>query len=307
MKRQSAPTAICRSTQRNRLLASLTVTTVLLLMMQGRVSAHGEIGNRVFLSPIVGNDAFPDNAVNLTVRGSDYELSLLPELEKKLSNDSSLLLTGGWARISPETGAQETEGPIDLSIYFRQAVYKSPAHELELTLSPFLILPIGTRQIADQGYTHLGGETLLGKGLGDLPDSASLKYLRPLGVQAELGYAGRIQGPANSDVFGNLELEYSLEYLGRFVERADLGHPLSELVPYVQFNYAQSFIASRLTTKPDFRLIPGIAYMGDYCELSVGAQIALNGAAPSGDRIAIISLLEVFYDDIFPVLGWNPM
>jgi hypothetical protein len=40
--------------------------------------------------------------------------------------------------------------------------------------------------------------------------------------------------------------------------------------------------------------------------LSVGAQVALNGAVPSGDHVAVLGLVEIFYDNIFPVLGWNP-
>jgi hypothetical protein len=246
------------------------------------------------------------NAFDLTARRSNYEFSQLSELEKQLSDNSSLLFAGGWARVNPGAHQQETTGSTDLSIYYRQAVYKSASHELEFTVSPFVVVPVGNRQIADQGYLHLGGELLLAKGLGDLPDSPSFKYLRPLALQTEVGYAGRIQGPANSDVFGNLELEYSLEYLDNFVEPLNLRRPLVEFVPYVQFNYAQSFIASRLNTKPDFRLTPGLAYLGDYCELSIGAQVALNGAASSGDRIAVIGFIEVFYDDIFPVLSWNP-
>ncbi len=287
-------------------LDSALISLMLILLVPGITSAHGVVGNRIFLSPIVGNDAFPDNAFDLTAHRSDYEFSLLPEFEKQLSDNSSLLFAGGWARLSPGAHQQKTTGSTDLSIYYRQAVYKSAPHELEFTVSPFLVVPIGNRHIADQGYTHLGGELLLGKGLGDLPDSPSFKYMRPLALQTEAGSAGRIQGPANSDVFGNLELEYSLEYLDSFVEPLNLRRPLVEFVPYVQFNYTQSFIASRLNTKPDFRLTPGLAYLGDYCELSVGAQVALNGAAPSGDRIAVIGLVEVFYDVIFPVLGWNP-
>jgi hypothetical protein len=46
--------------------------------------------------------------------------------------------------------------------------------------------------------------------------------------------------------------------------------------------------------------------MGHYCELSVGAQIALNNAAPKGERVAVIGLVEIFYDDIFPALSWKP-
>lgn len=177
----------------------------------------------------------------------------------------------------------------------------------EAHLSPFLVLPTGDQQIADQGYTHLGGELLLAKGFGDdLPESPFFKYLRPLAIQAEVGYAGRVQGSANSDIYANLELEYSLEYFDRFVERLDIVRPLVELVPYIQFNYAQSLIDSRLTTKPDFRLTPGVAYLGDYCELSVGRQVALNGAAHSGDRVSVLVLFEVFYDEIFQVLGWKP-
>jgi hypothetical protein len=142
--------------------------------------------------------------------------------------------------------------------------------------------------------------------MGDIPDSPVLKYCRPFAIQAEVGYAGRIQGPANSDDFANLEVEYSLRYLDRFVEPIGAGKPFLDFVPYVQFNYTQAFIASRLTTSPDFRLTPGIAYLGDKFELSVGPQIALNGSYQSGDRVAVLGLVEIFYDNIFPALGWNP-
>lgn len=288
--------------------ASIVILAAALVALRPSVTnAHGIVGYRIFLSPIVGNDAFPDNALDLTTRRSNYEFSLLPELEKQLSDNSSLLLTSSWHRVTPGAGQRDEQGFGDLSIYYRHAVFISVPHEIEFTLSPFVVLPVGDRQIADQGYTHLGAELLLAKGLGDLPDRPLLKYVRPFAMQAEAGYAGRIQGPANSDVVANLELEYSLSYLDRFVERIDVGRPLVDLVPYVQFNYSQSFIASRLTTKPNFQLTPGLGYLGDYCELSVGSQVALNGAAPSGDRVAAIGLVEIFYDNIFPILGWNPL
>jgi hypothetical protein len=31
--------------------------------------------------------------------------------------------------------------------------------------------------------------------------------------------------------------------------------------------------------------------MGHYCELSVGTQIAVNNAAPSGERVAVVGLV----------------
>jgi hypothetical protein len=304
MNRNNSPFAFRRT--RWTLTSVASLAAMLVTLVPSNTFAHGQVGNHIFLSPIIGNDAFPDNALTVGTRRSDYQFSLMPSFEKQLSDNSSLLFVSGWSRVTPGHGQNETSGSTDLSIYFRRAVYASVPQELEVTLSPILVLPIGNRQIADQGYAHLGGEVLLGKGFGDLSDSPMLKYLRPLAVQAEAGYAGRIQGPANSDVFDNLELEYSLNYLDRFVERLNIGRPWIDLVPYIQFNYTQSFIASRLTTSPDFRLTPGIAYLGDYCELSVGTQIALNIAAPNGDRVAVLGLVEIFYDDIFPALNWNP-
>lgn len=287
-------------------LAPALAGLMLVLAVAKNASAHGVVGDRIFLSPIIGNDAFPDNAFDLGVRRSDYQFSLMPELEKQLSEDSSLLLAGGWSRINPGPHRQQQNGPADLALFLRKATLKSVAHELEFTVSPFLLIPTGNQQIADQGYTHLGGELLLGKGMGDLPQGTWMKYMRPVAVQAEAGYAARVQGPANSDLFANLEMEYSLQYLNDFVRKLDLRPPVAEFVPFVQFNYAQSLIASRLTTSPDFRITPGLAYLGNDYELSAGAQAALNGAAPRGDKIAVIGLLEVFYDNIFPALGWNP-
>jgi len=156
---------------------------------------HGVVGNRTFLSPIVGNDAVPDNALSLTSRCSDYAFSLLPSLEKQLSDSSSLLLTGGWDRLKPKAGP-DTSGPQrSIDILSTVGAYVSLAHELEFTVSPFVVVPTGTRKIADQGFTHLGGELLVGKGLGDLPPRGPLNTLRPLAIQAEVGYAGESRDP----------------------------------------------------------------------------------------------------------------
>jgi hypothetical protein len=127
----------------------------------------------IFLSPIVGNDAFPDNAFSLTMRRSDYQFSLLPEFEKQLSDNSSVLLSIGWDQVEPPKGSDVSGAP-DLTIYFRQGVLISVPHELEFTVSPFVVVPTGNRKFGDQGYTDLGGELLVGKGFGDLPETTSM-------------------------------------------------------------------------------------------------------------------------------------
>ena len=81
---------------------------------------------------------------------------------------------------------------------------------------------------------------MVGKGPGDLPDRGALNTLRLLAIQAEAGYAGRLRGPTNSDVFANLEVEYSLSYLARFVEPIGTDRPALDLVPYAELDYSQS-------------------------------------------------------------------
>jgi hypothetical protein len=137
--------------QRVRTTSAAVVDIVILL--PAATYAHGVVGNRFFLTPIVGNDAFPDNALTLSARRSDYVYSLLPSLEKQLSGYLSLLITSGWSDVESD---YDSRGASDLTIYFRQAAFILVPHELELTVSPFLVVPTGNRQIADQGYTHLG-------------------------------------------------------------------------------------------------------------------------------------------------------
>jgi hypothetical protein len=154
---------------------------------------------------------------------------------------------------------------------------------------------------------HLGVEGLFAKGMGDLPDSPQFKYLRPFALQAELGYAATIQGPSNSDTFANLQIEYSFQYLDRFVEPIGVCQTILHVVPLSSVQlFPGLYRFRRLTTSPDFRLTPGLAYLGDTFEVSVGSQVALNGAYEKGDRVAFLGLMEIFYDELFPALGWKP-
>lgn len=93
------------------------VAATLVALRRSVTNAHGIIGYRTFLSPIVGNDAFPDNALDLTTRRSDYEFSILLALQKQLTDNSSLLVTSSWHRVTPGAGQHDEEGFGDLSLY----------------------------------------------------------------------------------------------------------------------------------------------------------------------------------------------
>jgi hypothetical protein len=59
--------------------------TAMVVPVTRRYQCHGIIGDRVFLSSIVGNEAFLDNALNLGTHRSDCEFSLVPSFEKQPS------------------------------------------------------------------------------------------------------------------------------------------------------------------------------------------------------------------------------
>src|SRR5579884_2378631 len=120
---------------------------MLILGVAGNASAHGVVGNRVFIAPIVGKDAFPDNALDLTLRLSNYAFSLLPELEKQLSDNSSVLTIAGWNRIDSGARQLAVSGWSDVAVFLRHAVIKSAPHELEF--HPESVCDFAGRQSAD--------------------------------------------------------------------------------------------------------------------------------------------------------------
>jgi hypothetical protein len=95
------PDSFASKPRRGAPLILMVCAVIAVPLAPATASAHGMVGDRVFLNPIVGNDAFPDNALSLTMRRSDYQFSLLPEFEKQLSDISSVLLNISWDGLEP--------------------------------------------------------------------------------------------------------------------------------------------------------------------------------------------------------------
>ncbi len=51
--------------------------------------------------------------------------------------------------------------------------------------------------------------------------------------------------------------------------------------------------------------MPGTAILTRKYQLALGVQLLLNGYATHEDRAAVIGLIDIFYDELFPVLGKN--
>lgn len=275
--------------------------------------AHGVVGDYMFLEPLVAEDPTPANELNIiqpswvkSAGGNDYSIGFSGE--KILYLDGNLMprlsIGGGssWHHVSPYAGPGQ-EGFDNLEVFGKWAFYYSIEHEFLLSAAIAAQFPTGSKAVEEENHASLGPEFLWEKGLGDLPNRPVLKWARPLGFQGDVGYLPALSGHTNHLLFADQVVEYSLPYLSYAVQDIGLRPPLRNLFLFTEFNYSQLIAGPAGRTFPNLVATPGIAYVGYHFELSVGTQFALNRAAVPGAHAAVIGLLDIFYDSIFPKIG----
>lgn len=186
---------------------------VLIVSHSNFVSAHGVVGDYVFLEPLITQDPTPANELDILqpswVRSSDANTySIGFSMEKILYLDDEYMprfsIGGGsnWNHVSPfaDRGKQ---GFGDLTLFGKYAFFYSLKHEFMLTIGAQLQLPTGNTDIEDQSHTSLGPVFLWEKGMGDLPNLLVLKYVRPFGIQSDFGYVPALGGHTSHHMFAD--------------------------------------------------------------------------------------------------------
>ena len=295
--------------RRHFILALMTVFA----MRASAAYAHGVVGDYVFLEPLVTEDPTPANELDILepswVKSSDAnDYSIGFSGEKILWIDDNYMprfsVAGGtaWHHVSPYEGPSR-QGVENLEAGAKWAFYYSLQHEFLTSAALIVDLPVGNKDIRDQSHTSLGPEFLCEKGLGDLPNWPTLKFLRPLGLQGDVGYLPALGGQTSHDLFANAVVEYSLPYLSNNVQDIGLKWPFRNLYLFTEFNYEQLVKGPSGQTFPSIMATPGIAYVSYHYELSIGTQLALNNASMPANHATIIGLVDIFYDSFFPKWG----
>ncbi len=300
-----------------------------LVLRASAASAHGVVGDYVFLEPLVAEDPTPANELDILapswVRSSDandYSIGFSGEkvlwIDDNYMPTFSLAAGTAWHHVSPfnisvprsrvlgtlaPLHTPSHEGVDNPEVAAKWAFFYSLPHEFLTSVALVADLPVGNSAIRNQSHTSLGPELLMEKGLGDLPNMPVLKYLRPLGLQGNVGYLPALGGQTSHDLFANAVIEYSLPYLSNNVQDIGLKWPLRNLYPFVEINYDQLVKGPSGQTFPSILATPGIAYVSYHFELSLGTQFALNDAARPGTHAAVLGLLDIFYDSFFPKWG----
>jgi len=290
------------------------ISLLVLIVSHGSLaSAHGVVGDYVFLEPIITQDPTPANELDILapswVKSRDANTySIAFSMEKVLYLDENYVprfsIGGGssWSHVSPFAD-RSRQGFGELVLFGKYAFYYSLEHELMLTIGAQLRLPTGDTDIEAQNHTSLGPLFLWEKGMGDLPNWSVLKYFRPFGIQSDFGYVPALGGHTSHHMFADAVIEYSLPFLSNNVQDIGLKWPLRNLFLFNEINYDQLITGPSGQTFPTVLATPGIAYVSYHFELALGTQFALNNASVPGTHAAVVGLVDIFYDSLIPQIG----
>ena len=287
--------------------------------------AHGIVGKRLFIEPLVTEDASPKNELDLPVweviqTPDDHTTAFNYSVEKKLMPRFSVSFDNSIVSSSPN-GQNSVVGFGNIGFGAKLAVYRNAAHEFILSSAFHVEAPTGNPRVGADSSTTLTPELLYAKGFGDLPASHILKWLRPLALQGDLTLDFPIKGDSKSAPakvpHADMVVEYSLPYLNAFVRHADDEYSVEEgairkgrslravvgnLFPFTEFNFFWVQSSAGIGLRPQGFIRPGLVYVGHYFEIGTAAEFPANSF--TGRSVGAIGIFDVFIDDVFPKLGW---
>jgi hypothetical protein len=284
-----------------------------------QASAHCFVGNRFFPATLNVDDPCVADELSLPTvaafpTGDDpsaREVDISGELSKKITDTFGISLEGTWIHTRVPGGAT-THGFDNLGTSFKYQFLTDPTDEFVVSAS----LDVdwggtGDRSVAES-FTTLTPTLFVGKGFGFMPES--LKYLKPIALTGQVGYAvptvssgiedGETTFNPQSVVWGG-SIQYSMPYLKSAVEDMGLPDVVNRLIPLVEWNLSTQtnhFDGGERTTGT---INPGIIYVGDKFQLAGEAIIPVNRA--SGDGVGGMGQLHFYLDDIFPDTYGQPL
>jgi len=287
--------------------------------------AHGIVGKRLFIEPLVTEDASPKNELDLPVweviqTPGGHTIAFNYSVEKKLMPRFSVSFDNSIVSFTPN-GQNSVVGFGNIGFGAKFAVYRNAAHEFILSSAFRVEAPTGNPRVGADSFTTLTPELLYGKGFGDLPANRILKWLRPLALQGDFTLDFPIKGGSKSAPgkvpHADMVVEYSLPYLNAFVRHANAGYSLEEgnirkghslraiagnLFPFTEFNFSWVQSSAGNGLRPQGFIRPGVVYIGHYFEVGAAAEFPSNQF--TGRSAGAIGIFDLFISDVFPKLGW---
>jgi hypothetical protein len=306
----------------------LAATALLLAVAPPSVfpaAAHGVVGKRFFPATLAIDDPFVADELSLptvsTARSnatadepSTRETEISAEFAKRLTPELGFSIEDDYHILAPRGGENRTGfGNVELGLKYQ--FWKDEEHETIASAGlGFEIGGTGRTRVEADRFNTLTPAVFLGKGFGDLPESAS--FLRPLALTGVAGIAFPFQtatrtttlDPDTGDVGIETErhpnvlqwgftLQYSLPYLQTNVRDIGLGAPFNRIIPVVEFAF-ETALNRGAGGRTTGTVNPGILWLGQSVQLGVEAVLPVNDR--SGRGVGAIAQLHFYLDDLFP-------
>ena len=287
---------------RSRQLGAVCAAIALALLGVARV-ALAQVGKRNFVEPLVTEDSDPSNEMELqpgwskSRRGNTYSFAF--SQEKTLSHNFSLEIGDEINQVSPRKGP-DARGLDALELLPKWAFFTSVEHEMRFAIGGNFFVPVGDLDAGAPSHARGGPILMYEKGMGDLPERGFARYLRPFAFLGDFAYLPTWGGPENGQFIADFCLSYQFYYLRDSGAALPFASFVNRLGPFVEFNWQQIAVGKRFNTPPDFRITPALAYGMDLCQLTLGTQVALSHRASLNNQAAVIFLLDVYMEQIWP-------
>ncbi len=301
--------------------AGLAVLVGAFVVLAPRLAfAHGEVGDYTFIEPLIANDPFPQLneidpvKVQSTFAPQARQVGIGASVKKQITQNFGLEVESGWIQQSYGSGVSR-QGFDVLTVMPKYSILVIPEHAVMVTIGSIMMFPTGNDIVQFHSYTELGPQLMWAKGFSDLPDVDFARFLRPLGLEGDLGYAPAVAGPTYHWLFADVVVQYALAYLSGKILESPLPYPLRNLFLFSEFNYNQAVVGPAEQTFPLLYVTPGVAYMGSVFQVSIAGQFSLNRAAATSisnvgsvpnSHGGVLFLLDIFLDEIFPAVAWTP-
>ena len=280
--------------------------------------AHGFAGNRFFPATLATDDPFVADELSLPTFQAIRQPGAPPTKTFDLSADVALKLTPNFGieirdgyQLEKSQGSRLRTGFDNVDVGGKYQFLVSAEHEAILSIGVDAeIGGTGRASIGAHRFSTITPTLFLGKGFGDLPDSAAA--LRPFALTGQVGVSFPTrstvgQGDAAERIPNNLEsgiaLEYSLIYLQSQIKDIGLRAPFDRLIPLVEFAMETPLNRGRPATTGTVN--PGVISSGKYFQLGVEAVIPIN--SHTGNNVGVRAQLHFYLDDVLPKLFGKPL
>jgi len=293
-------------------LVSLAIITLFVIAFSTPAIADCEVGTRVFVQTLTLDAPCVDDELLLPAVSFQDETEIITgELDKTITENFGVGLQEQWVQLKlPGEGTRS--GFDNLQTQFNYQLVRNSKSETAMTAA--LVVNwggTGNRAVGADPFTTLTPTWNGGQGFGFLPES--MKFLRPFGITAALGYSFPTESSTTtfdegSGLLATINnpqfliwsgsLQYSMSYLKSKVQNLGLPDFVNHLNPIIEWDFqtqVQNFNGEAHTTGT---INPGLIYLNDKFQFSLEAIIPVNSA--SGDGVGVIGGLHFHTEKFFP-------